>query len=222
MGESQKDVDSPCLTPQELRRRVAHAREERRRREEKAALARRVLDEALEDCRRAQEVLDRETDLLLRLVEGAGPEAERHEPHPLPSLLPSGAAPDSTPKEGPPMAHFPTPPDAAWEDVSIQFRDGHAVSVKARDVKGVFNYTEMGMVDRKSGNPTVQWQLLRAFANGHGLLDWASREANRKNQKRREKLARNLRAFFRIAGDPFTLMDGGKGWRTRFAIGPEE
>jgi len=166
--------------------------------------------------------LDRETDLLLRLVEGAGPEAERHEPHPLPSLLPSGAAPDSTPKEGPPIAHFPAPPDAAWEDVSIQFRDGHTASVKVRDVKGVFNYTEMGMVDRKSGNPTVQWQLLRAFANGHGLLDWASREANRKNQKRREKLARNLRAFFRIAGDPFTLMEGGKGWRTRFAIGPEE
>ena len=120
------------------------------------------------------------------------------------------------------MAHFPTPPDATWEEVSIQFRDGHTVSAKVRDAKGVFNYTEMGMVDRKSGNPTVQWQLLRAFADGHGLLDWLSRGADRKNQKRREKLARNLRAFFRIEGDPFTVIEGGRGWQTRFAIGPEE
>lgn len=120
------------------------------------------------------------------------------------------------------MTHFPTPPDATWEDVSIQFRDGHTVSVKASDVTGVFTYAEMGMVDRRSGKPTVQWKLLRAFAAGHGLLDWASREADRKNQKRRELLARDLRAFFRIEGDPFSVMEDGRGWRTRFAICPEE
>jgi len=222
MGERQKDASPPCLTPQELRQRVARAREERRRREEKAALARRVLDEALEDCRRAQEALDRETDLLLRLADGAGPEAVHHEPPPPPSPLLSGSAPGSMLGEGFPMAHFPTPPGAVWEEVSIRFRDGHTVSAKVRDAKGVFNYTEMGMVDRKSGNPTVQWQLLRAFADGHGLLDWARRGADRKNQKRREKLARNLRAFFRIQNDPFTVMEDGTGWETRFAICPGE
>jgi hypothetical protein len=43
-----------------------------------------------------------------------------------------------------------------------------------------------------------------------------SRQADRRNQKRRERLARSLRAFFRIEGDPLAAC--GNGWRTRFMI----
>jgi len=184
-------------------------------------LARRVLDEALEDCRRAQEVLDRETDRLLRLAEGAGPEVERHESHLPPSPLPSGAAPDSTPKEGTPMAHFPTPPGAVWEEVGIRFRDCHTASIGIRDVDRVFHYSQMGLVDRRDSSPTVEWQLLRDFATNHGLLHWGSRQASRKLKKRRERLACGLRAFFGIKGDPFELTGDRQGWQTRFSVSPE-
>ena len=46
--------------------------------------------------------------------------------------------------------------------------------------------------------------------------------AHRRNQKRRELLAANLRDFFRIEGDPFRLTDDGKGWQALFLSAPDE
>jgi len=127
--------------------------------------------------------------------------------------------PDS--EDAPPIPFFPTPPDAKWSDVSIKFRDGHTVSVNAGEHSGVFHYAHMGMASKRNGNPTVQWELLHAFADGHGHLDWSSRAADRRNQKRRELLAANLKSFFRIEGDPFRLTEDGKGWEARFEIEPD-
>ena len=120
------------------------------------------------------------------------------------------------------MVFFPTPPDATWRDVSIRFKDGHTVSVKVKTAGSVFNYTQMGMANKKNGNPTVQWELLKVFADERGVLDWSSNKAHRRNQKRRELLAANLRDFFRIEGDPFRLTDDGKGWQALFLISPDE
>lgn len=126
------------------------------------------------------------------------------------------------PKDAGALVFFPTPPDASWGDVTIRFVDGHTVSIKVKSAGGVFNYTQMGMASKKNGEPTVQWKLLEAFAEEHGVLDWSSNKANRRNQKRRELLAADLRAFFRIASDPFRLTDDGKGWQARFLIIPEK
>ena len=126
------------------------------------------------------------------------------------------------PDGGGAMAFFPTPPDANWSDVSIRFVDGHTVSIKVKSEQRVFNYTQMGMASQKDTEPTVQWDLLGKFAEEYGLLDWNSRHADPRNQKRRENLARNLRSFFRIEGDPFRLTDDGKGWQARFRISPDE
>ena len=125
-------------------------------------------------------------------------------------------------KEGGTKAFFPTPPDASWRDVAIRFKDGHTVSIKVKSAGGVFNYTQMGMVNKKNGDPTVQWNLLQSFAEEHGILDWDSNQAHRRNQKRRELLSSDLRRFFRIEGDPFCLTDDGKGWQARFLIYPDE
>ncbi|WP_157067615.1 hypothetical protein [Desulfosarcina cetonica] len=78
------------------------------------------------------------------------------------------------------------------------------------------------MANKKNGDPTVQWELLRTFSDEHGVLDWSSNKADRRNQKRREILATNLRDFFRIEGDPFRLTDDGKGWQALFLISPDE
>jgi len=127
-----------------------------------------------------------------------------------------------SPKKDSASAFFPTPTDATWGDVLIRFIDGHTVSITVKSVKRVFNYTQMGMANRKNSNPTVQWKLLEAFAEKRGVLEWSSPKADRLNQKRREILAKNLREFFRIEGDPFRLTDDGKGWRARFLITPDE
>ncbi|MBW1999616.1 MAG: 7-cyano-7-deazaguanine synthase [Deltaproteobacteria bacterium] len=116
---------------------------------------------------------------------------------------------------------FRTPMGAAWQDVSIQFKDAHTVSIKVKGEDGIYNYTQMGMVDKRNGNPTKQWDLLYSFAQGHGTMDYDHPDACQKNQKRKEKLAKSLCDFFSIQGDPFRLTDDKKGWRARFFISPD-
>jgi len=162
---------------------------------------------------------------MVSLSENVGIEAKRQLQlfHPMDDILAQFRGVNlPPPKEDGATAFFPTPPDASWGDVSIRFKDGHTVSVKAKTAGGVFNYTQMGMANKKNGNPTVQWELLKTFADERGILDWSSNKAHRHNQKRRELLAANLRDFFRIEGDPFRLTDDGKGWQARFIISPDE
>lgn len=118
-------------------------------------------------------------------------------------------------------AFFPTPATAAWSTLRIRFVDGHTVSVAVGDVTGVFHYSQLGMADKRNAKPTKQWELLRSLARAYGVLTWRSRDADPKNQKRRELLAKDLKAFFRIVGEPIVLTDDGRGWRTSFALEPE-
>jgi hypothetical protein len=118
-----------------------------------------------------------------------------------------------------PLAFFPTLAGASWSQLKIRFVDGHTVLAAVGGARGVFHFAEMGMANRKNGTPTVQWELLREFAAGYGILTWRSAGADRKNKKRRENLARNLAAFFRIVGDPFAPY--GNGWRAKFQIEPD-
>jgi hypothetical protein len=92
-------------------------------------------------------------------------------------------------------------------------------TVAVRGVTGTFNYTQMGMASRRNGLPTKQWELLRVFAENRGVLTWKSRQADRRNQKRKEILAEHLRQFFRIAGEPFLVQCAG--WEACFQTGGE-
>ena len=103
----------------------------------------------------------------------------------------------------------------------IKFVDGETVSIKVGNASGTFVYSQLGMADGRNAKPTVQWELLIAFARGYGALTWSSAEASRKNQKRREMLAANLKQFFRIDGDPIEYLGETKGWRTLFTIEPD-
>lgn len=114
---------------------------------------------------------------------------------------------------------FPTPDDAKWSDVNISFVDGHTVLVQVIEKKRRYTYGEMGMTDARSGRPNLQWELLKSFANGKGILTWESPDATAKNQKRRELLAHALRTFFEIESDPFVSINGG--WQSLFNIEPE-
>jgi len=39
-----------------------------------------------------------------------------------------------------------------------------------------FTYAQMGMVCGKSGSPNKQWELLMAFAESRGQIDWHNRK----------------------------------------------
>jgi hypothetical protein len=120
------------------------------------------------------------------------------------------------------MEFFPTPAGATWADLSIRFVDGHSVSIRVGAAGGTYHYAQMGMADGRNTRPTKQWELLQALARNHGVLTWKSPDAGRKNKKRRELLARDLKAFFRIDGEPIVATDDGKVWQTIFALGADD
>ena len=117
---------------------------------------------------------------------------------------------------------FSTPTNAEWTDVQIRFLDGHKVSVRVKENRGVFNYTQMGMANERNGEPTYQWDLLRSLADERGILTWESEHADRKLKKRKQLLGDKLKAFFGLDGDPFNLTKDRKGWKSRFMISPED
>jgi len=114
---------------------------------------------------------------------------------------------------------FPTPQGATWSDVSMGVVDGHTMQVRIGDLTRRLTFHDMGLEDRRTKSPSVQFELLVAFANVRGLLTWSSPAATRQNQKRRERLASQLSAFFGIDDDPF--VPDGDGWRAKFSITPD-
>jgi len=116
---------------------------------------------------------------------------------------------------------FQTPFGARWEEVTIRFITQHQVHIRVRDASGAFEHTQMGMANRRNDQPTKQWRLLQLFAARHGEITWRDPGAERKNEHRRLLLARQLREFFGIDGDPFDRVPAGRGWRTRFTVIPE-
>lgn len=113
---------------------------------------------------------------------------------------------------------FPMPPGTGWCDVRIRFLDGESLTIFVGDVEKKANYSEMGFNDGRNGKPNKQWKLLRVLARGQGVLSWKSSESDKRNQKRRELLARTLKAYFGLSDDPIELTADGKAWRTRFTL----
>jgi hypothetical protein len=117
---------------------------------------------------------------------------------------------------------FPTPSGSRWSDVEIRFSDTEKISVSIRDQRKMLTYSQLGLVDSRSGRPNQQWTLLQKFAKGHGIMTWLSPDACKKNRKQRELLNKSLQQFFDIDGEPIELTDDRKGWRCVFKLQPED
>ena len=117
---------------------------------------------------------------------------------------------------------FPTPSGSRWSDVEMRFSDTEKISVTIRDQRQVLTYSQLGLVDSRSGKPSKQWELLLKFAREHGMMTWLSPDACRKNRKQRELLNKSLQQFFDIEGEPIELTDDRKGWRCVFKLHPED
>ena len=107
-----------------------------------------------------------------------------------------------------------------WEDIEIEFVDGHTVRVKAQQVRERYNFSQMGFMDRRTGNPNKQWKALEAIAEHQGTLSWNTRGASLLMKKRKQLLANTLKAFFGLENDPFYPYEKALGWRMRFKISP--
>lgn len=121
----------------------------------------------------------------------------------------------------PAIDFFPTPAGAKWSDLKLRFVDGETLSVSILGVDGRFVYSQMGFVNKKTARPNLQWELLRDFAQCGGKITWSDPAASAKLPKRKEALAKILKAFFRIDGSPIELTACKKGWCCVFEVRAE-
>jgi len=115
---------------------------------------------------------------------------------------------------------FPTPTGSRWSDLEMRFIDSEKINVTIRDQRQVLTYSQLGLVDSRSGKPSKQWELLLLFAREQGIMTWLSPGACRQNRKRRELLNKSLQQFFEIDGEPIELTEDRKGWRSVFKLQP--
>ncbi len=113
---------------------------------------------------------------------------------------------------------FELPVDVKWQELNMRFVDSHTITVKIRGISKRLQYSDLQMIDGRSRGPTKQWYLLENFAKGRGFIDWNSPGASRENRKRRKILSDNLKAFFKIPGEPIVLSEDKKGWKTVFQV----
>ena len=118
-------------------------------------------------------------------------------------------------------AFFPTPEGTTWEDIKIQFRDNHTVTVWAGDETHRYTYGEMGMISKKDKNPTVQWTWLQGFAVSHGEINWGNKHSAHSLKKQKQILSKRLREFFRLEDDPIVWDKSSGTYCCRFTILPE-
>lgn len=121
------------------------------------------------------------------------------------------------PEQAQPPVTFPTPAGVKWPEVRMQFIDGHTLRASVRGESHVYTFSQMGMVDSRSGNPDKQWELLHTLADEAGSLTWDSRGADPKRKKQKELLSKTLRRFFGIDAEPFKYKKG-EGWTAQFVI----
>lgn len=117
------------------------------------------------------------------------------------------------------VAKFQTPPGTTWPGIQMKMINGNTVRVTIQGVETKVSYEKMGLEDLKKSAPNKIWQLLETFADGHGVLNWNSHKADRKNQKRKELLAKALKEYFEVPGEPFENTEDG-GWKANFEIEP--
>jgi hypothetical protein len=112
----------------------------------------------------------------------------------------------------------PFPDGAAWHDIKMQFRDGHTISITCKSIQIVANFTQLGMVNTKNGEPTKQWQLLKILGESEGKLSWKNSAANERWQKQKGLLSKNLQDYFGINDDPIVWDSSERCYRTKFSI----
>ncbi len=64
------------------------------------------------------------------------------------------------------------PLDAKWEDITIEFIDGHTLNIKCKGKTIRRDYKEMGFEDSKSHRPNKQWEFLITLAENQGEIAW--------------------------------------------------
>jgi len=118
------------------------------------------------------------------------------------------------------------PKGTTWSAITIARLDDQRVRVSVGQRTWNLNYTQLGMVDTRTGELDKQWELLQEILKAGGTLSWSDAAADPKNQKRKELLARALKRALSLDEDPFEVVvyeangKRRKAWKARFNVPP--
>jgi hypothetical protein len=110
------------------------------------------------------------------------------------------------------------PADARWEDLAFEFVADEAVNVRFKTETRKLGPEQLGMRNKKNGNPTLAWTLLRTMAVKAGTLSWKDREASVRLKKQKQLLSTLLRNAFGISDDPIMWRPSQGTYQARFTI----
>ncbi|WP_146414710.1 hypothetical protein [Crateriforma conspicua] len=122
------------------------------------------------------------------------------------------------PEPNPQNRGLDVPAGTAWNSVQIRFIDYETIRVSVPGSSGIFHYTQLGMANSRNAKPVKQWQLLRTYADNHGVLTWRDSGAAQNVKKQTQELNKKLIASLGIAGTPIEYDRSIKGYRTAFRI----
>lgn len=114
-----------------------------------------------------------------------------------------------------------------WSQVFIDYpADGRvAIRVNSKSV-GRYNFTQMGMVNKRTDKPNRAWEALEKCTRNHGVILVHSSQHSAVKQ-RVKRLSRCLKEFFGIDVPPFSALTtglgpaahaDGSGWKANFNV----
>gem|GEM_PF-6739266 len=112
-------------------------------------------------------------------------------------------------------------PGTRWNEVTVQFTDGHTVLLTCRGKSMTATYSDLGMAKSRAGKPTVLWNMLYDFALNYGVIDWSSSAASTSVVKRKDRLCKIFNHIFNIEGNAIIWDKKAKQYRCLFKIEPD-
>ena len=108
-----------------------------------------------------------------------------------------------------PRRAWQLPLGTEWSKVTISFVSEAAINVKCgKDVRR-FEPDDLGMKDRRNGQPSSLWELLRLFAGSGGFLAHRKAQGRAKLERKKQLLCQRLNEALGMEGEPITVEPDG-------------
>jgi hypothetical protein len=111
---------------------------------------------------------------------------------------------------------YKIPAGTRWADFIFIVDRKDALTVQVKQHKVTLSYTELGMEDGRTGRPSLQWALLKLFAEHAGEIPATSSDARDNYKKQKQLLSEKLQTYFAIDFDPFEPYEGA--YKAKFTI----
>lgn len=118
---------------------------------------------------------------------------------------------------------IPVPAFTRWSDIHIIFQDQFTVSCYLNGKNYTRTYMDFGLVNNRTGAPSLLWWLLVNFSTnkGHLQISWPNKRKAASDQQKKHRLDMVLREYFKIASPAITFSHDHTEYQCNFVIADE-